>query len=375
MRSFSILNSLVALLVVVSVSCSGDKGNKSTEETTNSHLIKLTEQQFDANGMKLGKVSVQLFENIIDCNGYVTAKPNGMADISTQLGGLVKRIRVSSGDNVKKGDVLCEITSNEFINLQKNFAETSAKLKQLSADYKRAKKLYEEKIGSEKNFLAIQSSFKAMEATNKALKLQLSQIGLNVSKIEAGNFYPVYPVLSPISGQVSDISVNMGQYIEPQKKLMEVIDEDALQLKLSVFENDVPYLKPGQKVNFYTVNNKDSLYTATLNTVGKSINPETKTIICLANIDKDQVNFVNNSFIRAGIITDKQEAPALPNEAIAKTETGYKVLSLEKKKGDVYYFKWVKVQTGRVSKQFTEILNGSDLGEVLVKGGYNLPVE
>jgi len=364
-----------ALAFLFSACSGGGNENAGSEDTANAHLIKITQEQFDVNGMKLGKVVTHDFDKIIDCNGYITVTPGGLANISTQIGGLVKKINVSPGDHVKKGDVLCELTSNEFINIQKDFAETSAKLKQVDSDYKRSKKLYEEKIGSEKNFIAIESKYKAMHAQYTALKMQLQLLDLNVNRIKKGNFYQTCPVLSPITGQVSDVYINLGQFVEQQQKLMEVIDEDKMQLRLSVFEDDVYYLKQGQDVNFYTINNRDSVYTAKLKNISKSINPDTKTITCLANIDKGQIDFVNNSFIRAKIITDKQEAPALPNEALAKSETGIKVLSLVKKEGNTYYFKPVKVVTGRGSKHYTEILNKDDICEVLVKGAYNLQVD
>jgi cobalt-zinc-cadmium efflux system membrane fusion protein len=85
-------------------------------------------------------------------------------------------------------------------------------------------------------------------------------------------------------------------------------------------------------------------------------------------------DFINNSFIRANIITDKQKAHALPNSALIKSGTGYYVLQLAKKEGDQYYFKKVKVLIGRKSKKFTEILNYKDLDKVLVDGIYNLNV-
>ena len=377
MRHYGMLRSVfISAVVLIFISCSGNNSkSERAEDIANAHLIKITQEQFDANGMKLGKAANHEFENIIDCNGYVTVTPGGLANISTQLSGLVKKVNVSPGDHVKKGDVLCELTSNEFINLQKDFAETSAKLKQLGNDYRRSKKLYDEKIGSEKSFIAIESAYKAMHAQYTALKMQLQLLGLNVKRIERNDFYSTCPVISPIAGQVSGVYVNLGKFVEQQQKLMEVIDQRSMQVRLSVFEDDVYYLKQGQIVKFHTINNRDSVYTAVLKNISKSIDPETKTITCLADINTGQIEFVNNSFIRAGIITDKQEALSLPNEALVKTGTGYKVLMLEKKDGDVYSFKPVKVNTGRVTKHFTEILNSSDLGEVLVKGVYNLQVE
>ncbi len=360
----------------LAVSCSSENRHDGTEESSDARLIRLTQEQFAVNGMKLGKVSSYDFENIIDCNGYVAATPNGLASVSTQVGGLVKRINVAAGDIVKKGEVLCELTSNDFIKMQQEFSEASAKLKQLRSDYLRSKELYSQDIGSEKDFVAKESAYKAMKAKYKALKLQLTLLDLDVKKIENGDLFLTYPVVSPIRGQVSDVYINLGRNVEQQQKLMEVVDESQLQLRLSVFENDICYLKPGQTVNFYTINNKDSVYTATLNNISKSIGPDTKTITCLADIEQAPgVNFVNNAFIRAGIITDRQEAPALPNEAFIKSGSSFYVLVLEKKEGDTYYFHKVKVLTGRVSKHFTEVKNPGDLGEVLVDGVYNLNVD
>jgi len=373
MKSILVLMFLPAMAMIAS--CSSGSKDAGTDEASGSKLIEITQEQFDANGMRLGKVSAYDFENIIDCNGYIAATPNGLATISTQIGGLVKRINVAAGDVVKKGDVLCELTSNDFITMQQELSESAAKLKQLKADYLRNKELYDQNIGSEKNFIATESRYRAMKAKYKSLKMQLAQLGLNVKKIEDGNFSPAYPVVAPIAGRVSDVYVNLGQFVEQQQKLMEVVDESELQLRLSVFENDIYYLKPGQTVKFYTINNKDSVYLATLNNISKSIDPDTKTITCLADIEREQgIKFVNNSFIRAGIVTEKQSAPALPNEAFIKSGSSFYVLSLVKKEGDTYYFKKVKVKTGRVSEHFTEIPGDSVTGEILVSGVYNLQV-
>jgi cobalt-zinc-cadmium efflux system membrane fusion protein len=367
---------ILVTFVGVIISCSEKKAEETASEMKKEpvKMIELTQKQLDVNNIKMGTVTIEEFENIIDCNGYIEASPNGMALVSAQLGGIVKKINVAAGDHVIKGKVLVELASNDFINMQKDFLETSAKLTQLESDYKRSKALYEQKIGSEKNYIAAKSAYKSMQAKYNALKMQLKLLDLNVNDIENGKFYMSYPLVAPISGIVSDVYINLGQYVEPQQKFMEIVDDNLLQLKLSVFEEDINYLKPGQTVEFYTINNRDSIYHAELNNISKSINEKTKTITCLANIRHMNSDFINNSFIRANIITDKQKAHALPNSALIKSGTGYYVLQLAKKEGDQYYFKKVKVLIGRKSKKFTEILNYKDLDKVLVDGIYNLNV-
>ncbi len=377
MKRYNSLKFILAIFpFILSTGCGNNQENNQKENSTQHTLIPITQKQFSANNMKLGKLTTHNFENTIDCNGYIIAPAHGKANISTQIGGIVKQVNLSLGDYVKKGDILCLLTSNDFITLQKDFAETSAKLRQLSGDYKRSKTLYKEKIGSEKNFIAIESNFKAMQAKYKALKIQLQLVNLDVNKIEKSDFYLTYPILTPISGQISDIHINIGQYVEQQQKLMEIVDNSSLQLKISVFEKDINYLKPGKTFKFYTINNKDSVYSATLKNIGKSINSKTKAINCLAEINKQQsVSLINNSFIKAEIISYEFEAPALRNEALIKSENNYFILSLVKSEGNTYFFEKLKVKTGRKSKNYIEIIDGDELIDVLVTGAYNLQTE
>ncbi len=365
---------IVPLLIFTA--CSGGNGGEQAEAVTDSEHLQITQDQFNANNMKLGSPTTHNFENIVECNGYITAPPNGMANISTQIGGIVKSIKLSPGDYVKKGETLCELTSNEFIGMQQSLVESSAKLKQLRLDYKRSKTLYEEKIGSEKDFIAVESAFKAMQAKYKAIKMQLQLLGLNVKKIEKNEFYLTFPIYAPISGQISDININLGQYVEQQQQIMEIVNESTLQLNISVFEESINYLKPGQAVKFFTINNASNVYNATLKTIGNSINPDTKTIICIATINSEQERgFVNNSFVKVNIITEEQEATAIPSEALMKSGDRYFVLSLEKSENSTYFFKKREVKTGRKSKHFTEIVEADIPGEILVNGVYNLSAE
>lgn len=349
--------------------------HQNTEEKTIKKILISTEQ-FDANNMTLAKLSTHRFEHVVDCNGYIVASPNGMANINTQISGIVKEIYVSAGDYVQKGRVLCQLTSNEFISLQKDFAESSAKLKKLKLDYDRSKSLYNEKIESAKNFMAAESDYKVMQAKYNALKLQLQLLNLNLNKIEKNEFYATYPLVAPINGQVSEIFINLGEYVQQQEDMMVLVNTNSLQIKISVFEEDIEHLKTGQTVNFRTVNKNSLVYTAVLKSIGKSINTKTKTINCLAQINKDQKNvFVNNSFVKLQIITDTKQAAALPNEAIIVTEDTSYVLSLIKKENGNYVFEKIKIQTGRKNKEYTEIMDNIRINKVLNKGAYNLQLE
>lgn len=336
-------------------------------------LVQISQQQFNSEKMEIGTVTTHCFEEIISCNGSVTAPPNGIAKISTPISGIVKNIHFTPGDYVKKGQLLCQIESNDLIALQQDFAEISAQLSGIKANYERNKALYQEKIGAEKNLISSESTYKATKAKYESLELKLKILRLDTNKIKAGDFYSSLSITAPINGYITNYNLVLGEFAEQQKSLIEIVDTDQLQIQISVFEKDIEHLKIGQILHFKTLSNSEKIHAAHLSVIGKGIDPETKTILCLAKIeDKERATLYNGSFIEAEITTDKKDAKALPSQAILKSGPDRYVLVIAKSDDKNFYLRKKKVKIGTESKGFTEIVDSSDLVKVLTKGAYNI---
>jgi cobalt-zinc-cadmium efflux system membrane fusion protein len=376
MKRITLIAAVFGLVIFIVMSCNQPASNVEEPAGQTDEFIQITQQQFAAEKMEIGEVTTQYFDDEIACNGVIVAAPNGIAQISAPLAGIIETISCAPGEQVQKGQVLCTFSSNEFIGIQQEFAESSARLRQVKADYERSKALFDEKIGSEKDFIATESEYKAMTAKYRSLKLRLERLNLNVAKIENGEFYASFPVLAPISGTITSHNVALGQFIEQQKSMFEIVDAAQLQLQLSVFENQIGRLKAGQKIRFSALSNKDSSYMATLSSVGKTIDAESRAIRCIAKIDsRINQNLINQSYIEAAIVLDSQQAKALPNEAILKSGSDYFVFVVRKSDNQNYYLQKEQVKIGRVSDKFTEIIEGEALQKVVIHGVYNLSTE
>jgi len=373
MKLYNTIKTMMVLMVFMSIGCTNTSSTTEVAITEPDHLISITQKQFEAYSMKIGEVTSQIFDEEVICNGYITSPTNGMAQISTHISGIVETINCTLGDYVKEGQVLSTLSSNKLIILQQNFIETSITLSRLKSEYERSKTLLKENIGSKKEFIAIESEYKALAAKYNALKLQLKLLTLNVSIIEGGEFYSVFPITAPIDGYITNINIVIGQTVDLQKNLIEIVDVNKLQLQLSIFESDVKYLKVGQNVVFSSPGNIIDEHKAILASIGKTVNMELMTIVCTAKIlDEDMGNFINNSFVKASIIVSQKEVQAIPNDAIVKSGDDYYVFIVEKMDGQIYYLQKVKVDIGIRSKYFTEIIDGGDLTKVLISGVYNL---
>lgn len=364
---------IVFVLSLIVISCQ----NK-TEQITeaNSDLIEITKAQFESEKMLIGEPLLYPFTDAVYVTGTVLPSVDGQAQISLSLSGLITKIHCKPGQIITKGSVMFDVSGNEFIDQQKDFAESWAVVSRLKSEYLRTKELHNSNIGTQKEFNYSESMYFAENAKYNALKIKLESMGLDVSKIEKGEFYSTYSIKSPINGFVSSINVTMGQYVEPQQKIAEIIDNKSFQLRLSIFEKNINKIKVGQTVAFYLNGNKLVKYKATINTVGKSILPDSKSIECFALIDNSKsLNIVNNQFIEGEVYTAVDSVMSVPETAIISSENDSYILMYEKEENSIYYFKKVKVNIGRQANNYIELTEQPPSAKLLINGIYNIQIE
>jgi cobalt-zinc-cadmium efflux system membrane fusion protein len=361
-------------------SCRGGLGEGSAStvpeaEALQSGQILVTRDQFKEAGMVVGNPSRVEFSNEVPANGIVVAAIGGSARISTLVPGRVRRIHHAEGETVRKGDVLFSMESNDFIMLQQEYAEVHYQVQLLEADYLRQKSLYEEKILAEKDFLRTESDYRRMLAKKEGLGARLRMIQVDPGQIDTGTIAPFLTVRSPISGTITNQELVIGQFLDPQIPVMEVVDGSKLQLSLRVFERNLEEMAIGQMVYFNTPDLPEQVFEAILSHVGKSIDPDTKAVHCIARLVPDTgQNFVNNLFVETRIITCKREVWAVPENAIIREPDYDFVWALEDETEDEFVFRKIPVRTGLTRGSYTEVLD-EDLSSVLLVGAYNLWTE
>lgn len=367
---------LPLILLVPALMISSCKNKPAETVEPESGFIEITKTQFESEKMEFGEPVISSFSDLVHFNGTIIPAVNGKAQISLPILGVISRIYCKPGQLVGKGTVLFEVTGNEFIDLQREYAESSALLKRLKSEYERLKELSAENIGTKKELILAESSYNAEKARLNALKIKIQNIGLDIAKIEEGTFYNSFQVKAPIKGHITGINTNIGQYVETQQTIAEITDSESFQLKLSVFEKDISKVKGGQNVEFYLSGNKAEKFTAKLVSVGKLINSETKSIDCFAeleNFEKEQL--VSNQFVEGDIIVDSDSVFSVPEAAVLKAENDLYVLTFVKENGDIVYLNKTQISAGRLNNGYVELLEVPASKKILLKGAYNLRIE
>jgi len=353
-------------------SCNSEVEQNSIDE--NSDLITVSKQQFESEKMVLGKMSKQQFAEQINVNGIIVSKPEGKAKVGFPMEGRISKILITPGQMVSKGQPLAEISGNAVIELQNEYVASAAGLKRIESEFKRVEALYADKVVAEKEFFAAESEFKIAKADYTALALKLNNVGLSPAQTELGNFVSSYVVKAPIAGRISDVMVHVGQSVDSDVELAEIVNPDFFQLKLSIFEGDMYNVKPGEKVNF-KISGVESYYHAEISNVGNQLGIDSKAITCYADIEAGVANLYENSYVDAQIVTAVDSVFALPIEALIKSGEHFNILELVKTDEENYYFQPILIKVGREDNGFREVMITQPLKNILINGAYNFVLE
>ena len=365
------------LVSILLISC---QNNTSIEEITqdkkpvSDQWIIIEKQQFEAEHMKLEKMTTENFSKTYQTTGKIITNYQSSAMVNTSIPGKINDVKVVLNQNVKKGQVLCTLESNEFIELQKNYFIAIAQLKPAKSNYLRQEQLFEENISSEKAFLEAESAYEILLAEVDASRAQLENMQLSDELLKGGKIQNYFKIYAAIEGQIQQINSQIGEYVEPQDVLMHIVNGKNALLEFVIYADFATNIEIGQQLHFFTSVDRSKDYKAEVISVGQSMNSELQGVVCQAKILGDEP-LIPGSKVMLELFYNNINLTAIDHEAVLKAENKYYVLVFDKQDEKGYYFNKTEVKIGESNGQFTEIHSPHIKGEILTKGTYYVNLE
>lgn len=379
-----IFNYWVVAYLLILASCSSDTETKLSDDTatesTTEDTYNLTINQFQSSNMALGKIEMGEFYEVVKVTGMFDVPPENRATVSSYFGGIVKDIRLLTGQSVKKGQVLFVLENPDYVQMQQDFLEAKGQLEYLKSDYERQKNLAQDNVTSQKNYLKAESDYTVTSVKVEALGKKLSLMNINPNTLTLQNIRTTIEVLSPISGYVTEVAVSKGTFLNPSQFAVSIINTAHLHLELNVFEKDLSKVKVGQPIRFRIQNNERNFYQATVFLINKMVDVGKRTVGVHGHLLDEKLTSIFNPgmYVEADIYTSSLSRMSLPQDALVDIDGRYYVLVLQNETNDGYAFTKKEVKAGLSNENKIEILNYQDFEEnakFLVKGAFNLIIE
>lgn len=337
-----------------------EKGQVQVEEELSVEgEVHLSELKKNSIGIKVDVIPARPLSGVVEANGQLEVPPQHEATVTAILGANVTAIKVIEGDKVKKGQTLATLAHPNLARLQSDYVRAYHQLQFLQKEYERQKKLYDENVGSGKIFQQTQADYLSMKGEVKGFEAQLGQLSLNIAKVQNGDVYQSVPVVSPIDGYIEKVEVQIGQYVDPQKDMFMIVNNEHIHADLMVFEKDVHKVKKGQDISFTVESVPGVTLKAKIYSVGKQFEQNPKAVHVHAEIEKKNDFLIPGMYINGRIHTGEKAVLALPESAVIEEEGKSYIFTVTPPNEDNNEMEWgfkaVEIRTGLVDDGWVEI--------------------
>jgi cobalt-zinc-cadmium efflux system membrane fusion protein len=363
-------------LVVLTSSCSSSKA-KVDEAAAAPPPVQVVEQHPDFNAIKVDQP--ERFKLVtaaereekpeVHATGSVTPDVERSVPVVSLASGRVVGIYAKLGDDVKKGQLLLKVQSNDIVNAFQTYAQAKADERLTNTQLERAKLLYEKGAISLNDLQVAQDADEKAKVAVNASGQQIRNLGADVDHED-----PVVSVHAPVSGTIVEQNVvNASSVHTPdnQPNLFTIADLSHVWVLCDVYENDLPAVRLGESADIKLNAYPDQVFRGRIANIGKVLDPNLRAA-------KVRIELANSGIMRAGMFVTatfyglKGAAHAVvPSSAVLHLHDRDWVF-VPAGSGQ---FRRTEVTAGKIEKGTQVILNGIPAGQQVVEDALALNSE
>ncbi|MEQ9231564.1 MAG: efflux RND transporter periplasmic adaptor subunit, partial [Cyclobacteriaceae bacterium] len=286
------------------------------------------------------------FRHNLQLRGSVESKKNVM--LSAETMGVVQSVNVTEGQKVAKGALLLTLDASV---LSSSIKEVETQLELAKVVYERQEKLWNQKIGTEIQYLQAKNNYQSLVTKKSTLEAQLDQAR----------------VRAPFDGTIDLVSVKTGEMVQPGMSLIRLVNPSEMYIKADVSETYLGMFKAGDPVMVEIPGTKQS-FKSTVKSVSSVLNMNNRTFQLEVNSPKSSDIQLRPNQVAALTIADyvNPQAVVLPSNIILSGTEGKFVYALANN-GTA---KKMVIEAGKSAGSSTEIITGLSGSEKIINKGF-----
>ncbi len=304
-------------------------------------MLSLSETSVRVLNVQTTEVKTQALAKSLNVAGTIEQDDTQRRVLSAYIGGRIDKLNVGfGGAEVKAGEPLAEIYSPMLLQAEREYRTVAS---------------------------TTNSELRA------AVVSRLRQMGLTPEQIAALPNKPAdaltSEILAPISGTVTEKKIYAGQYVVEGERLFELADFSTMWFLFRAYEQDLPWLRVGQKVDVSTPSLPGKVVTGTIKFIDPNLDEATRATKVRVELENPLVDgrrlFAHRVYADGVVHLDVPEVLAAPRSAII--QTGPEAVAFVDQSGGGYARR--VLQLGRRGDALVEILGGLNAGDKVVMNG------
>jgi len=335
----------------------------------------LTPEQLRSAGLKIETVGERPTSEAAGqmATGVVQANTYKETPVVSLVAGIVRAVNAELGQNVKRGQTLAVVFSNELAEAQSRYLTAVAALDEHHRHHLRTMKLVEIGAASRQELETATSQYREAESNVANMRQKLLLLGMPAQRINSLNstsqISSEVGVPSPSSGTLTGRTANPGEVIEANKELMRVTDLSTVWVVGQVYEKDLATIRVGSGANITSDAYAGRIFRGRVSYVDPRIDPATRTAqvrIELANPGQALKigMYVNVAFGALGLA--EKTTPIVPKDAV-QTIGNQQYIFIATENSNEFILRPVRLAPE--SNGFYSVMDGVSTGDRIVTQG------
>ena len=298
------------------------------------------------------ETKTEAFKHYLDLQGDVKTKQNVL--VYPEMAGTLLRVYVKEGQSVSKGQILAKIDDG---GMNSQLAQLKAQATLAQTTFERQKRLWDQNIGSEIQYLQAETNYRALE---NSVKQAESQVAKSV-------------IRAPFSGIIDNVIQDQGTVVSPGTgvAIFRIVNLSDMYIEVNVPESYLEGVTPGKEVKVYFPVLRDSVFTEVRQT-GNFINPANRSFRIEIPVPNKNGNIKPNLTARVSINDYfNSQAIMIPQSVISENSAGqqYIYTAVDSDDENKAVAKKQIISTGRTSGDLVEVLQGIEVGDLVINEG------
>ncbi|MGK0379269.1 efflux RND transporter periplasmic adaptor subunit [Patiriisocius sp. Uisw_017] len=317
---------------------------------TSAEGLNANEFSLTKNAMALANIQTSIVGNstskdaIIKLSGKIAENEEANVVQASYFSGRIERLNISStGEEVRRGQLLATIYSPELFSAQQELITASSFKDSQPALYK------------------------AVRNKLKLWKISDSQI----DQIEAsGKVKQNFPIYATVSGTVSEKLVEQGDYVKQGQALLKITNLNTVWALFDVYENQIELFKKGQDIRVTTSAYPNKEFKKIVDFIDPTFNSATRTVKLRVVLNNANREFKTGMFVEGNIknaLSNKEQRLMIPSSAILWT--GERSVVYLKTNPDEPIFEMKEITIGKQLGEQYEVVDGLKSGDEIVTNG------
>ncbi|MBK9395388.1 MAG: efflux RND transporter periplasmic adaptor subunit [Uliginosibacterium sp.] len=316
--------------------------------------IALSEAQIKAAGVSIDTAAAASIRNTLQLPGEIRFNQDRTAHVVPRVQGVVESVHADLGQRVSKGQLLAVIASTAVSELRSEALATQKRLSLAKAGYEREKKLWEEKITPQQDYLQAEQALHEAEIAAANAQQKLAALGAGVL---SGNKLSHFELRAPFDGTVVEKHVTLGESVKEDAQLFTLSDLSKVWAEISIPAKDMNLVRVGDKVKI-TATAFDSQATGTVSYVGALIGEQTRTATARVTLPNPQGAWRPGLFVNVELTASETPVPVSIAADALQNLNEQPTVFLRTEDG----FLAQPVQTGRSDGKRVEVIKGLKAG-------------